>query len=201
MIKKIFNLKFPISNFAKRAGFTILESIVAIFILSLAISGAFVAVGQGLLQSSMAKDDIKAYYLAQEAFEIIRNKRDSNQLLKINTGNGFWLTGIAQFGSDPCYFGRICSADASVQALVYCGTNWGSCGNLRQNQTTFIYGYNPSWKDSGFKREIKIEEVNWEKDSLGNDALSEISITVRITWSRGLLTRTFEAKSNLLNRI
>src|SRR3989344_1556393 len=155
------------------AGFTILESIVAIFILSLSISGVFTAVQQSLSQSIIAKDEIRAFYLAQEAIEIIRNKRDTNQLAFINNGTTNWLEGVSSNISDDCYFEKVCSIDASSYNFVslgstYCGNSWGSCQNIRQNQTDFRYGYNIAWANTNFKREVMIESVNGD----------EISITV-----------------------
>ena len=105
MIKKIFK---------SSKGFTVLESMVAIFVLSLSISGAFSAVQQSLSQSIISKDEVKAFYLAQEAIEIIRNKRDSNQLDKITNGSpNSWLFGISDNPTDPCYFGKICIIELS----------------------------------------------------------------------------------------
>src|SRR3989344_541790 len=188
MIKKfsIFNFQFSIS--ARQAGFTILESIVAIFILSLSIAGAFTAVQQGLSQAIMAKDEVKAYYLAQEAIEIIRNKRDANQLAKINAGSSnTWLYGITQDLADPCYFGKVCRTDAVSQSFTYCGSTWGSCSVLNQNATTFLYAYTSGagWSASRFRREIQIESVS----------ATEIAVTVRISWTKGLISKEFKAKT------
>jgi len=171
-------------------GFTMLESIVAIMILSLSISGAFSAVQQSLSQSIIAKDEIKAFYLAQEAVEIIRNKRDTNQLSILNSGSGNWLDGIAALSTDPCYFGKVCKIDATSNppAMINCGTAWNSCENLRQSPA-YLYGYsNASWPATNFKREIQIESIN----------ANEISVTVRITWTKGsIITKEFKVKTNL----
>lgn len=184
---------FGVSLRSKR-GFTILESIVAIIILSLSISGVFSAVQQSLSQSIIAKDEVKAFYLAQEAIEIIRNKRDNNQLYKIEypTSNT-WLYGIAENSGDDCYFGKVCQVDASAQippSLAYCGNDWGDCPYLKQNQDTFLYGY-ASGYDTNFKREVKIELVDTH----------EVAIIVRISWKKGLIEREFKVKTLLFNWI
>ena len=172
-------------------GFTVLESIVAIFILSLSIAGVFTAVQQSLSQSIIAKDEVKAFYLAQEAVEVIRNLRDANQLVKIkNDLNHHWLNGIAQNSGDPCYFDHICRVDAVDFSLNYCGSSWDSCPALKQNQSPFLYSY-LSGQDTNFKREIQIESVS----------TNEITVTVWITWSKGLVTREFKAKTHLFNWI
>ena len=59
-------------------GFTIVESLVAIIILVLAITGATAVVQTSLSSYIFSKDQIVSFYLAQEAFEQIRNLRDEN---------------------------------------------------------------------------------------------------------------------------
>ena len=45
-------------------GFTLVETLVAISVLSLSIAGAFTAVQGGIQSSTVAKDQITAFYLA-----------------------------------------------------------------------------------------------------------------------------------------
>lgn len=187
--------KFKIKNLKLKnsAGFTVLESIVAIFVLTLAVSGAFSAVRQGLHQSTLSKEEVKAFYLAQEAVEVIRNKRDNNQLAKVNGSTNNWLYGISYDANDPCYFGRVCRVDATAASpLTYCGsTNWGSCENVRQNGTSFLHGHNPGWPTTNFKREVKLEQIN----------SNEIAVIVRMTWSKGLTSKDFTVRTLLFNWI
>jgi type II secretory pathway pseudopilin PulG len=177
----------------KKGGFTVLESIVAIFVLSLAISGGFSSVRQGLSQANIAKDEVKAFYLAQEAVEIIRNKRDSNQLLSFSNPSITWLSGITATETDPCYFGKVCRVDTNPYppTLTYCNsTSWDSCPNLVQSNTTFLYNYS-SGNNTPFKREVKIESINSE----------EIAVIVRIKWTTKGSSREFLVKTHLFNRI
>jgi len=197
MIKKFKNKNGGFTRTPKSlvSGFTILESIVAIMILSLSISGAFSAVQQSLSQSIIAKDEVKAFYLAQEAVEIIRNKRDTNQLPILDGGSGNWLDGISALASDPCYFGKTCRVDATGPNDVFfyaCSGSWNSCEVLRQDETTFIYSYDGNDPTTNFKREIQIESIS----------ANEITITVRITWTKGSLpSREFKVKTSLFNWI
>ena len=119
------------TKYKNQRGFTILESIIAILVLSLSVSGVFSAVQQSLSQAIIAKDEVKAFYLAQEAVEIIRNKRDNNQLTKINGGTGVtWLDGITNI----CAFGSVCRVEAiNFDNIVYCGSEWGNCPFLKQD--------------------------------------------------------------------
>lgn len=181
-----------ISNYIKQKGFTVLESIVAIFVLSLVISGVFTTVQSSLSQASITKDEVRAFYIAQEAIEIIRNKRDSNQLSRIAGLSNNWLSGISEAAADPCYFGKVCRMEASSPStFVYCGSSWGSCPNLRQNSTNNLLGYNSTWTLTNLKREIMLESIN----------ANEIAIVVRVTWTKGARNFEFKVKTHLLNWI
>lgn len=175
-------------------GFTVLESIVAIFILSLSISGAFAAVRDGLSDSAISKDEVKAFYLAQEAVEIIKNKRDSNQLSKLNGDLNTWLTGISENPSDPCYFGKVCMVDVVTTNFVNCGDDWDTCPNLKKDPNTFLYSYG-AFPETNFKREIKFELVR--SDSFNNPV--EVFVVVKIYWTKGLDRNSFEIKTTLFN--
>jgi len=180
----------------KNKGFTVLEAIVAIFILSLSISGSFAAVRQGLSQSIIAKDEVTAYYLANEGIEIIKQKIESNKISNVVNGTNFyWLSGVSGSG-EPCNFGVVCRADGYSFALSACGGFFGSCPQLYKNNTTNYYGWPPGGNNSGwtatnFKREILIESITPD----------EISVTVRITWTKGLINREFRAKTLIFNWI
>ncbi len=166
----------------KEKGFTIIETLVAISILVSAVVGTMSAVQSGLSSHIFSKDQIIAFYLAQEGFEQIRNIRDENRL------NGeHWLEGIAEDINDPCYFGKICRVSpVETTDLTTCS---GSCPKLGQSNTTGFYGYNSLWPETVYKREISLTEINDH----------EVAVTVTMTWSKGVVTREFRARENLFN--
>jgi len=61
-------------------GFSLLEVIIALFILSIGIVGMLTLISMSIKDSAEARDSIVASQLAQEGIELIRNKRDSNIL-------------------------------------------------------------------------------------------------------------------------
>lgn len=73
----------------QKNGFTIMETLVAIALLLLAITGPMVFSQTGLRAAFHARDQITAFYLAQDAIEFIKNSRDHNIL----SGND-WLSNI-----------------------------------------------------------------------------------------------------------
>jgi prepilin-type N-terminal cleavage/methylation domain-containing protein len=188
-MSKIYNLQFKVFN--SKAGFTVLESIIAITVVSLAISGAFSAVRTGLSSSTQAKEQTKAFYLAQEAFELIRNRRDSNILDNLINNSGLsWRAGISNAG-DPCAAGRTCRVDVTGPSGIYftdCGVSWDSCPVLKQDGTSYLMQYS-SGLDTVFKREVQIE----------NTSADEISVTIRVSWSHAGIPREFKTKTILTN--
>jgi prepilin-type N-terminal cleavage/methylation domain-containing protein len=72
-----------------KKGFTILELLFVILILTVGIGGAFYLISQTFWGVSVTKNRLVAAYLAQEGIEEIRNERDNNWL----SGKD-WTTGI-----------------------------------------------------------------------------------------------------------
>ncbi len=182
------NFQFKIFNFqtrSKPAGFTIIESLVAIAVLVTAITGAMSAVQTGIASYTFSKDQITAFYLAQEAVEQIRNIRDENRLKNRN-----WLYGITQSSSDPCYFGKACMVEPIVtDTATTCSGGVGNCPVLRQSPTSGLYGYSSSWTPTKFTRQITLTSINAD----------EIVVTVKVNWGKSGINREFEAQENLLN--
>ncbi len=168
----------------KAAGFTIVESLVAIAILVTAVIGATSAVQTGISSYTFSKDQITAFYLAQEALEQLRNIRDENHL-----NNRSWLAGIAQSSSDPCYFGQACTVSPVETTLTIACSGLGACPYLREATDTGFFGYNAAWPLTKFRRQIVLTSVN----------ANEISAEVTVSWSKGLINRSFVARENILN--
>ncbi|MBX4189372.1 type II secretion system GspH family protein [Candidatus Parcubacteria bacterium] len=181
-----------------KSGFTLVETLVAIGILVISIIGAFTAAQSGLSTSIYAKNQVIAFYLAQEAVEQIRNIRDENSL---NSRN--WLLGIAYDPiNDPCFPGKVCRVntldnvvsvpDGIFTHLTQCTNVSGpKCDNLQQAPSVGHYGYHtdPAWVVTPFNRQITITPIN----------LHEVSILVTVTWSKGPINQTFQVRENLLD--
>jgi len=183
-------------------GFTIVETLVAIAILSLSITATFTAVQNGIRFSTTARDQITAFYLAQQAVENIKNIRDNNVLFslsQISIGNPSrgWLYGLSGAGGDPCYFGKVCQIDSLLQTATSCGsaaitTNPPNlCVNMTQNEDNGLYGYNASWGATRFKREIQLENVVLNR---------EVRVVVTVSWTGNSGPQFFQVKETLLNR-
>lgn len=82
----------------KKDGFTLLEVVLAIFILSLSAFGGFTLIQGTVISASLNKQKLTAYYLAQESLEAVRNIRDGNWLKQREDGEVLWTDGILTGG-------------------------------------------------------------------------------------------------------
>ncbi|MFA5942213.1 MAG: prepilin-type N-terminal cleavage/methylation domain-containing protein [Candidatus Paceibacterota bacterium] len=80
-------------------GFTLVEALVAITIVTVTVSGSLFAANSALVASAISRDQLTASYLAQEGIEYVRLLRD-NEYLAAYPGNtsaawGNFLTAIS----------------------------------------------------------------------------------------------------------
>jgi prepilin-type N-terminal cleavage/methylation domain-containing protein len=172
-------------------GFTLVETLVAIGILSLSLAATFTAAQKGLQDSTFAKDQITAGYLTQDAVEYIKNIRDENTLWSLNsvaTGGASrdWLTGL----SDKCPFDKTCTIDVPLKVVTVCSGTWGSCPNIQHDTVSGLFGYTGSWTQTNFKREIQFHSIS------ANEALA----TVSVSWTSGTFSKTIRVTEDLFNQ-
>src|SRR3989344_131794 len=88
----------------KNNGFSLLETIVAITILTFAMSAVFSLVSRGVRSVSVSSNEMVASFLASEGLEYIRNVRDGVVIRKraARQGKGGTLTSFASCYSNGC---------------------------------------------------------------------------------------------------
>ncbi len=151
-----------------------MESLVAISIVLIAVAGPLSVVAKSLSYARFARDQIVAFYLAQEAVEFIRNTRDNNIL----AGQG-WLNGLS-----ACASGK-CAIDSSANTVTGCAT---SCDPLKLSPSG-VYGY-VNGENTAFTREVALREISPDR---------EATIDVEIRWTQGLVERDFIIREHILN--
>ena len=89
----------------KKKGFTLLEAVVSMFIVTVGVGAVFVLINQTLNSNRIISSKFTAIYLAQEGVELAREVRDSN-FLKIHKGiSGVnWDAGIVSSDWQPVVF-------------------------------------------------------------------------------------------------
>jgi prepilin-type N-terminal cleavage/methylation domain-containing protein len=142
----------------KEKGFTLLEVIFAIFILSLSGFASFTLIESALVPASLNRANLTAYYLGQEGIELVRNIRDNNWL----EGND-WREGLVTGDWEIDYNDDALSAYTGRYFYIDSLTN------------LFSYIASPSEADelTKFKRKITISEI----------AADMIEVSVTVEWS------------------
>ena len=94
------NFQFSIFNFQKR-GFTLIETMVAIAILTLSIAGPLYTANRAIVAAETASSQLTATYLAQEGIEYVRMMRDNEYLLAYHAGTNISSIAWTNFLNNP----------------------------------------------------------------------------------------------------
>lgn len=168
-------------------GFTLIETLLAVLILAMALAAPLTIAAKALSAALISKDQTTAFFLAQDAVEYLRFKRDTNTL---TSGSGAWLSSIDTFcsGTDGC---RIDSVKNTIEACT------GVCETLQFNETKGWYTYATSEGSDVIKKSIFTRKVTLGSVSNNSD---EKSVTVTVTWKDvGGVTRSLVVRENLTN--
>lgn len=166
------------SSLKNNKGFTLVETLVAITILLLAVTGTITTAQKGLQNAYYATDQVTAVFLAQEAIESIRAYRDSKALEAyanyVSGGTGSldttnWLPSNIATG---CIIGKCRFNPQSNQPFESCtGSN---CVVHRSSDGR--YTHNTGDAATKFTRQVYIEETN----------SGEVKVTVDVKWTTPL---------------
>lgn len=173
MIRKI---KYGVANIHER-GMTLVETLVAVTILSVAIVAPMLLTMQSLAAAYHARDQVIASNLAQEAIEAVRSVRDGNILSIALLPGATCPGGGAMHLLCGFFINQDFTIDTANNDMKVCN---GICPNLRTNETLYGYSTETGWSDSIFKRTVKAEWV--DQQQISED---EIRITVTVARDEG----------------
>lgn len=182
------------NNKNKESGFTLIETLVAITILVIAIIGPMEIASKSLFSAFYARDEITAYYLAQEGIEYVRNARDTLFLTDFNNKNleGDWLRGLDNCIADEnsttgCYLDTTIPFSPDDFLASACPVESdGGCPFLKFDEDTGVYDYS-SGVDSKFKRNIVLVYKPHGEAPLDKE---EVIVISNVTWSTGSFFKT-----------
>lgn len=137
-------------------GFTLVETLLALFILTTAIVAGLSVVNQGLSSTQVAKSKLIAANLTQEGIEVVRNIRDNNWLEQRTTPELLWDDGLSSGDWEATHQSQ------SLEPYQ---------GRFLKNDNNGFYNYT-SGPDTKFKRKITIQKIT-------NDQLRVIS---KVEW-------------------
>jgi type II secretory pathway pseudopilin PulG len=164
-----------------KKAFTIIETLVAITILMIAISGPLTSAFRALTASVAARDQMTANFLAQEAIEYVRNVKDNNIDTAVAEGPLDGLSGCMPSAKCPVstYAAGLSPVCASFQSA--------ECRLYQKNDGTFTTTATGN-TGTNFYRTFYLKEIT----------LNSARAVVDVSWSSGAYgTATSTIESDL----
>jgi len=156
--------------------FTLIETFVATSVLLVTLAAPLSIAAQSLRSAYYARDQVTAFYLAQEAVEYVQAKRDQNYLAGTP-----WLSGL-----DEC-IDTSCNVDFPAFDHEACPT---TCPALLISDQTGLFNIETG-TPSVFTRAVKITAVPGTSE--------EVSVTVTVSWVSAGISRQFQIAENLFD--
>jgi prepilin-type N-terminal cleavage/methylation domain-containing protein len=195
-------------------GFTLVETLVAIFILTIALNAFFGIIATSLFSARYAQNEITANYLLQEVVDYVRNDRDTYAFQKIGDVDGGWVNFLSKYGYgggpslELCFVPFSSNGGCEIEPadtnpltqVISCSTpttgDFGtqSCRRLNYDENAVnknFYTYKNDGVPVNFKRQV-IMSVNPGRPD-------ELDIRVTVEWKNGNLVRSRSLQVSLLN--
>ncbi|MFA5773742.1 MAG: type II secretion system protein [Candidatus Paceibacterota bacterium] len=197
----------PTPNFLKKGnlvwGFTLVETMFAVLILTFTIVGLMTVVANSLFAARYARDEITVNYLLQEVVDYVRNDRDTTVFLE---SGGNWNTFLEKYDNcssqNGCYFDVLNLTLGDIKSCLYSSTG---------NGCPFLY-YDESANDTPFytnddnlgnigEGEIPKVKTNFKRKIIIQNASNpdEINVIVKVDWKNGGKEVTRSLSTSLMN--
>ncbi len=199
-------------QYNKKRGFTLIETMIAVFILAAAMNGLLGLISNSLYTARYTQNTIVANYLIQEAVDYIRNDRDTTAFQRISDPSYGWTNFLNKYGytaTNSCFSTNGCEIELTASSPVSAcngtiGGGWGTIGcrifNYDENATNKVfYTYQTPLSGvavaSNFKRKVSVS-INTTSSIPSPD---ELDIIVTVEWKNGNLVRSKTLRTSLLN--
>lgn len=166
------------------SGFTLIETLVGIFVIVTALTAAFTAAHTSLKSAQRARDQVTAFYLTQEGYELIKNVRDSN-VQERDPSSDYWMNGLTQCIGNPC---RISAFNGSNKVKDTITTSDAEAKFL-QSDVTKEFRYDGSGIETRFSRSFTVTLA----------APNEIRVDMTVEWTHGNANLSFETSEYISN--
>lgn len=171
-----FSLKLSKKSLpAGRQGFSLLEVIIAIFVITTGIVGAMNLINYSVSSVAVGKSQIIAASLSQEGLEVVRNIRDTNWIEQLTNPSLLWNDGLAD--------GNYC-IQYNSNSLSPLGTN--PVLNINSNG---FYLYDITKPDTMLRRKISITNIS----------ANEIKVVSEVAWAERGRSFSVSAEERLFN--
>jgi len=190
-------------------GFTLVEKLFAVLILTFTITGLMTIVANSLFSARYAKDEITANYLLQEVIDYVRNDRDSTVFLQggnWDTFNSHYVNCSVQYGCYLDVLTKISKSDSSMTLdqcdsagcpFLYDYESLGQDNKTLPNKSTpfYVSGDENLYKTNkiltNFQRKIVVT-----KNPLNPD---EMIVTVTVNWKNGSIPVSRSLSTSFMN--
>jgi prepilin-type N-terminal cleavage/methylation domain-containing protein len=183
----------------KNKGFTLIETMVAVFVLTIALAALLSLTSQNLFSARYANNEITGTYLMQEAIDSIRHDRDTIAFQQ-NGISGDWDKFLEKYKAcfedrgcyvepaDPLFTPEVCSTDSKLGNIPCPFFMYDERGS---NNDYYTYKKSDEAVVSKFKRQILM--------ALNPNNKDEVDIKVNVEWQNGTLVRSGSLYYTLLN--
>ncbi|MES2225088.1 MAG: prepilin-type N-terminal cleavage/methylation domain-containing protein [Patescibacteria group bacterium] len=165
----------------QQQGFTLIETLIAIFILTLSIGGLLTLAAGGYYSVRYSRNQITANNLLQESLEYVRNSRDT--AFQTNAG---WNAWIGQFESNGCMTTSGCMVDpytTNIEHVLRCN---GACDALLFFPDAGFYGYGTGAYPSAFRSSTAAVKTNYIRTvTMKKTSTDQAVFTVKVQWLNG----------------
>ena len=196
------------NKYSKKSGFTLIETLIAVLVLSISIGGLLALSAGGFFSVKYSRNQIVANNLLQESLEYIRNSRDT-ALIKgltwaqwqdtLQTDSNGTQTGI---DTDGCFSADGCTVNpytATAQVKRCIVGSVGICPYIYFYPENSFYGYDVAYPfvpttspyQTSFIRKIVIAPSSASDD--------QIVVTGAISWKNGTATKTLTQSMLITN--
>ena len=187
------------------SGFTIVEAMVAIFILTISVSAMLNVTASSAISARYSRNEITANYLLQEAIDSVKNSRDTIAFQMKDSGGG-WDNFLARYGypNSRCFSSNGCDFKIDIFDptnslgidILDCPSS--GCPALSYNAsggTSLFYNHITG---VGAVTSIFTRKVNMVRNISNPD---ELKITAVVTWKNeaSTTTKTQILEMSLLN--
>lgn len=187
----------------KQKGFTLIEAIVSIVILTFAVAGPMALSSQSLRASRDARLELEATHIAEEGIEIIHNIRDNSSAKDNTAARTGWMASILGVCNAGC-IADVTEHSAGVwgpAALSACpGGDCSTVSRIYYHPTSHLYrqrviALGSPWKPTVFTRSMTVTGV----DDVANP-IRQIVITSTVTYvGYNGAVRTINVRQDLYN--
>lgn len=170
-------------------GFTIIEALIAIFILSISVVSMLGVTASSASYARYSNNEITVNYLLQEAIDSVRNSRDTIAFQMKDSADGGWNKFLQKYGylGDKCFSTNGCYIDMenfdstgkNNNEIKNCDSSGCPLLKIKSSSSSnkLFYNYESGNEDSIFSRKVNMV--------INPSNIDEVKVTATVIWNNG----------------